>query len=165
MVLDIFCQHLGKIRYLEGFCTFQVPDQTTSPKNDGIGLTETLPVVYIPLCWQHIFNIQSIYMYLRMYVFVMFTCIGYKLPTFWEYMSIGEVSVRPSGAGLRNVHFLVCLLVLDINCQLLGSICQLEGFCAPLGRRVGKYGLADNCQRFSVRGDNCQILQLSTPKL
>ena len=33
----------------------------------------------------------------------MFTCIGYKLPTFWEYMSIGEDSVRPSGAGLRNV--------------------------------------------------------------
>ena len=38
-----------------------------------------------------------------MYDFVMFTCIGYKLPTFWEYMSIGEDSVRPSGAGLRNV--------------------------------------------------------------
>ena len=34
-------------------------------------------------------------------------CIGYKLPTFWEYMSIGEDSVRPSGAGLRNVHFLI----------------------------------------------------------
>ena len=48
-----------------------------------------------------------------------------------------KVSVRPSGAGLRNVHFLICLLVLDINCQLLGSICQLEGFCAPFGRRVG----------------------------
>ena len=42
---------------------------------------------------------------LYMYDFVMFTCIGYKLPTFWEYMSIGEDSVRPSGAGLRNVHF------------------------------------------------------------
>ena len=46
-------------------------------------------------------------MYLRMYDFVMFTCIGYKLPTFWEYMSIGVDSVRPSGAGLRNVHFLI----------------------------------------------------------
>ena len=46
-------------------------------------------------------------MYLGMYDFVMFTCIGYKLPTFWEYMSIGEDSVRPSGAGLRNVHFLI----------------------------------------------------------
>ena len=42
-----------------------------------------------------------------MYDFVMFTCIGYKLPTFWEYMSIGEDSVRPLGAGLRNVHFLI----------------------------------------------------------
>ena len=38
----------------------------------------------------------------------MFSFIGYKLPTFWEYMSyIGEDSVRPSGAGLRNVHFLI----------------------------------------------------------
>ena len=46
-----------------------------------------------------------IYMYLRMYDFVIFTCIGYKLPTFWEYMSIGEDSVRPSGAGSGNVHF------------------------------------------------------------
>ena len=27
--------------------------------------------------------------------------------TSWEYMSIGEDSVRPSGAGLRNVHFLI----------------------------------------------------------
>ena len=49
------------------------------------------------------YPISNLYMYLRMYDFVMFTCIGYKLPTFWEYMSIGEDSVRPSGAGLRNV--------------------------------------------------------------
>ena len=40
-----------------------------------------------------------------MYDFVMFTCIGYKLPTFWEWISIGEDSVRPSAAGLRNALF------------------------------------------------------------
>ena len=44
--------------------------------------------------WQHISNIQCIYMYLKMYDLLMFTCIGYKLPTFWEYMSIGEDSVQ-----------------------------------------------------------------------
>ena len=33
------------------------------------------------------YPISNLYMYLRMYDFVMFTCIGYKLPTFWEYMS------------------------------------------------------------------------------
>ena len=53
------------------------------------------------------YPISNLYMHLRMYDFVMFTCIGYKLPTFWEYMSIGEDSVRPLGAGLRNVHFLI----------------------------------------------------------
>ena len=69
-----------------------------------------------------------------MYDFVMFTCIGYKLPTFWEYMSIGEVSVRPSGAGLRNVHFLLCILILDINCQIFGEYMSAGGFlCAGLG--------------------------------
>merc|ERR1712016_238907 len=35
--------------------------------------------------------------------------------------------------------FLYCILVLDINCQHLGNVCQLEGFCAPFGRRVGEY--------------------------
>ena len=76
-----------------------------------------------------------------MYNFVMFTCIGYKLPTFWECW---KVSVCPLGAGLRNVHFLIRQLVLDINCQHLGSICQLEGFCAPFGRRVRVISLARN---------------------
>ena len=102
-------------------------------------------------------------MYLGMYDFVMFTCIGYRLPTFWEYMSIGEDSVRPSGAGLRNVHFLIiCILILDTNCQHLGNICQLEGFCAPFGRRVRKYTFCNinilvldiNCQHF---GNVCQL--------
>ena len=60
-----------------------------------------------------------------MYDFVMFTCIGYKLPTFWEWMSIGEDSVRPSGAGLRNVHFLIMThfkLEVMILCQGVSKI-------------------------------------------
>ena len=44
--------------------------------------------------------------------------------------------MRPSGAGLENVHFLEYTFVLDIHCQQLGKMCQLEGVCAPFGRRV-----------------------------
>ena len=37
-------------------------------------------------------------------------CIGYILPTFWEYNSLEiihqKVNVRPLGAGFRNIHFL-----------------------------------------------------------
>ena len=29
-------------------------------------------------------------------------------------------------------------LVLNISCQHLGEECELESFCAPLGRRVGE---------------------------
>ena len=29
------------------------------------------------------------------------------------------------------------ILILDIFCQHLGDICQLEGFCASFGRRIG----------------------------
>ena len=44
--------------------------------------------------------------------------------------------MRPSGAGLENVHFLEYTFVLDIYCQQLGKMCQLEGVCAQFGRRV-----------------------------
>ena len=52
----------------------------------------------------------------------MYTCIGYKLPTFGEYMLVGGFlcALRAQGWGIclvRNVHFLICILVLDINCQ------------------------------------------------
>ena len=38
--------------------------------------------------------------------------------------------MRPSGAGLENVHFLEYTFVLDIHCQHLGKMWQLEGVCA-----------------------------------
>ena len=44
--------------------------------------------------------------------------------------------MRLSGAGLKNVHSLEYTFVLDIHCQQLGKMCQLEGVCAPFGRRV-----------------------------
>ena len=52
----------------------------------------------------------------------MYTCIGYKLPTFGEYMLVGGFlcALRAQGWGIclvRNVHFLICILVLDTNCQ------------------------------------------------
>ena len=70
--------------------------------------------------------------------------IGYILPTFGECTSFGGFlcALRAQGWGIflvRNVHFLICILVLDINCQHLGNIRHLEGFCAPFGRRVGEY--------------------------
>ena len=53
--------------------------------------------------------------------------IGYILPT------IG--SVRGFCAP-RNVHLVIYIFALDICCQHLGNIRQLEGFCAPFGRKV-----------------------------
>ena len=50
----------------------------------------------------------------------------------------GRVSVRPSGAGSGNVHFLIYIVVSDICCQHMGNICHKEGFCAPFGRMVGE---------------------------
>merc|ERR1719222_1329411 len=91
--------------------------------------------------------------------------IGYKLPTFQECMSVGGFlcALRAQGWGMclvRNVHFLMCILVLDINCQHLGDVCQLEGFCAPFGRRVGEYVLSGTCP-----GGSCPWGNLSGGKL
>ena len=74
-----------------------------------------------------------------------------------------KVSVRPSGAGLRNVYFLICQLVLDINCQHLGSTCQLEGFCAPFGRRVRVISLARNLSGGKLSPWNLSIELLFHP--
>ena len=50
-----------------------------------------------------------------------------------------RVSVRPSGAGLgKTCVNWIYIFVLDIFCQHLGDIWQLEGVCAPFGRWVGK---------------------------
>ena len=70
-----------------------------------------------------------------MYDFVMFTCIGYKLPTFWEYMSIGEDSVRPSGAGLRNVHFLIMHTNIGYKLPTFEEYMSAGGFLCALCAR------------------------------
>ena len=50
-----------------------------------------------------------------------------------------RVSVRPSGAGLgKTCVSWIYIFVLDIFCQHLGDIWQLEGVCAPFGRWVGE---------------------------
>ena len=57
-------------------------------------------------------------------------CIGYKLPTFWEYNSVEIIHQRVSicrfGARFRNVYFLIFIFILDISCQHLGNTCQLN---------------------------------------
>ena len=52
--------------------------------------------------------------------------IGYVMLTIRECCSVGGVSVCPSDTGLRNVHFLIFVIVLDTCCQQMGDICQLE---------------------------------------
>ena len=47
--------------------------------------------------------------------------------------------MRPLGTRLGNIHFVICTFVLDIYCQQLGDICQLEGVSAPFGHKVGEY--------------------------
>ena len=42
-------------------------------------------------------------------------------------------------ARLGNIHLIIYTFVLDIYCQQLGDICQLEGVCAPFGHKVGEY--------------------------
>ena len=59
-----------------------------------------------------------------------------------------RVYLRPSCSGSGNMHFVIFTLVLDICCQQLGDICQLEGVCdsvCPLvfGLRVGKYAFCN----------------------
>ena len=61
-----------------------------------------------------------------------------------KWSSFGVLHKRNNGVfsekilGWGMYTFLLCILILDINCQHLGNICQLEGFCAPFGRGVRK---------------------------
>ena len=41
--------------------------------------------------------------------------------------------MRTLGTGLENVHFQEYTFVLDIHCQQLGNMCQLEGVYAAFG--------------------------------
>ena len=81
--------------------------------------------------------------------------LGYILPTIGPQL-LGDICMSP-GVGLGNVHYVIYInwyqifsannlgiyvswiyvLVLDICCQHLGDICQLEVFCAPFERWVG----------------------------
>ena len=61
-----------------------------------------------------------------------------------------RVSVRLSGAGLKNVHSLEYTFVLDIHCQQLGKMCQLEGVCALLGRRDRECTISRICIRHTL---------------
>ena len=48
--------------------------------------------------------------------------------------------IYPIPINKLNVTFCnINILVLGVNCQHFGNVCQLEGFCAPFGRRVGEY--------------------------
>ena len=63
----------------------------------------------------------------------------------WGIYIIWRVSVRLSG-GLRNIHFLICILVLDINSQHLGNICQLAGISVPpSGAGLGNLSRGGSC--------------------
>ena len=57
-----------------------------------------------------------------------YICIGYMLPILWGIYVSWRVSVRPSGAKLRNVHVVICvsihIFLLDICCQNLEVIWQ-----------------------------------------
>ena len=53
------------------------------------------------------YPISNLYMHLRMYDFVMFTCIGYDLPTFWEYMSIWGGFCAPFGRRIEECTHLM----------------------------------------------------------
>ena len=64
--------------------------------------------------------------------------IGYIFDNNWEICVSWRVSVRPLGAELGNVDFLEYKFVLDLHCQQLGNMCQLEGVCATFGRGVGE---------------------------
>ena len=70
----------------------------------------------------------------------------------WGIYIIWRVSV------LRNVHFLICILVLDINCQHLGNICQL----AWVSVRPSGAGLGNLSSQELVRGGSCPPWNLST---
>ena len=54
----------------------------------------------------------------------------------WGNCVIWRISVHLLGAGLGKVHSVIYIFVLDICCQHLGYMRQLEGFYAPFGHKV-----------------------------
>ena len=53
-------------------------------------------------------------------------CIGFTLPTIGEYVSF-RGCLAPFGRGFWECEFLEYTFVLDLHCQQLGNMCQLEG--------------------------------------
>ena len=96
----------------------------------------------------------------------------YLIPTYnfstWRMNVSFRVSVRPSGAGMGNIHFWIYMLVLNISCQHLGEECELESFCAPFGRRIGLgwadriiacFGARTSARKTSARPHNYMFLR------
>ena len=67
-----------------------------------------------------------------------YICIGYILPTIGGYMTVGGCLCALRALGWETCVSRINIFVLDIFCQHLGDIWQLEGICAPFGRWVGK---------------------------
>ena len=67
-----------------------------------------------------------------------YICIGYILPTIGGYMTVGGCLCALRALGWETCVSRINIFVLDIFCQHLGDIWQLEGLCAPFGRWVGK---------------------------
>ena len=67
-----------------------------------------------------------------------YICIGYFLPTFGGYITVGGCLCALRALGWETCVSRINIFVLDIFCQHLGDIWQLEGVCAPFGRWVGK---------------------------
>ena len=55
----------------------------------------------------------------------------------------------------------IYVLLLDINCQHLGNICHLEGFCAPFECRVGELPLGKLLGRHVPRWTSSQVDKFS----
>ena len=70
-------------------------------------------------------------------------------------------------ARLGNIHLMIYTFVLNIYCQQLGDICQLEGVCALFGHKVGEYTFcniyicigysANNWENLPVGGCLCAL--------
>ena len=58
--------------------------------------------------------------------------------------------MRPSGAGLENVHFLEYTFVLDIHCQHLGKMCQFGGCLSALRARGWRMCIFENIHLYWI---------------
>ena len=52
--------------------------------------------------------------------------IGYIMPTLGRIYVGWRLPVRPSGAGVRNIHFVTYKFLSHTFCQKIGNICKLN---------------------------------------